>query len=136
MSRNLIQEFKKQFPSMTNDVITYNTLGDWALEIYYEDGSVGMYEAALHTFRYIPNGKLCQMSEVKWRKELGHSIYRAMLERGMTMEELSASSDVSYVTLSRYINGHITPSSYMLNKIATGLGVSIGYLTSFEQFYR
>ena len=136
MSRQVYQEFKDQFPMMTKDIRFYKPIGDWAVEIHYHNGSIGLYESALHSFRYIPNGGYKDMTEERWRMELGHKIYCTMVEKGLTMIELSTISGVSYEALSRYVNGHRTPNSYTLRRIAQGLGVEVGYLTDFERFYQ
>lgn len=131
----LFDSFEKEFPLLTNDITKTIGLSDHTMEVYYEDGSVGIYDQLLHSFRYIPRKARQQMTESRWRIELGHKIYRTMMERGMLMSELSDISGISYSSLSKYINGHKSPGSYTLKRIATSLGVEVGYLTDFEHYY-
>ena len=131
----LYSDFVQYFPLMVKNIKTTNPLSDTLLEIYYEDGSVGIFDRLLTSFRFIPNGKRRQMTESRWKIELGHKIYRTMMEKGILMTELSELSGVSYSTLSKYVNGHLTPGSYTLKRIASALGVEVGYLTDFEKYY-
>lgn len=134
-SIELFDSFEKEFPLLTRDITKTIGLSDHTMEVYYEDGSVGIYDQLLHSFRYIPRKARQQMTESRWRIELGHKIYRTMMERGMLMSELSDISGITYSSLSRYINGHKSPGSYTLKRIATALGVEVGYLTDFERYY-
>ena len=134
-SIELFDNFEKEFPLLTNDIAKTIGLSDHTMEVYYKDGSVGIYDQLLHSFRYIPRKTRQQMTESRWRIELGHKIYRTMMERGMLMSELSDISGISYSSLSKYINGHKSPGSYTLKRIATSLGVEVGYLTDFEHYY-
>ena len=134
-SIELFDSFEKEFPLLTNDITKTIGLSDRTMEVYYEDGSVGIYDQLLRSFRYIPRKTRQQMTESRWRIELGHKIYRTMMERGMLMSELSDISGISYSSLSKYINGHKSPGSYTLKRIATSLGVEVGYLTDFEHYY-
>ena len=134
-SIELFDSFEKEFPLLTNDITKTIGLSDRTMEVYYEDGSVGIYDQLLHSFRYIPMKSRQQMTESRWRIELGHKIYRTMMDRGMLMRELSDISGITYSSLSKYINGHKSPGSYTLKRIATALGVEVGYLTDFERYY-
>lgn len=134
-SIELFDSFEKEFPLLTKDITKTIGMSDHTMEVYYEDGSVGIYDQLLHSFRYIPRKTRQHMTESRWRIELGHKIYRTMMDRGMLMRELSDISGVTYSSLSKYINGHKSPGSYTLKRIATALGVEVGYLTDFEHYY-
>ena len=134
-SIELFDSFEKEFPLLTKDITKTIGMSDHTMEVYYEDGSVGIYDQLLHSFRYIPRKTRQQMTESRWRIELGHKIYRTMMERGLLMSELSDISGISYSSLSKYINGHKSPGSYTLKRIATSLDVGVGYLTDFEHYY-
>ena len=131
----LYDGFKKDFPLLIKGISKTIGMSDHTMEVYYEDGSVGVYDQLFHSFRYIPIKSRQHMTESRWRIELGHKIYRTMMDRGMLMSELSDISGISYGSLSKYINGHKTPGSYTLKRIATALGVEVGYLTDFEKYY-
>ena len=135
-SKKLFERFLEQFPRMTESVKGRKAVGTDMMEIYYEDGSVGVFDSLLNTFRYIPAGNRPCMTERRWQLELGQSIYRTMHEKGIQMNHLSEISGLSYSQLSKYINGHKTPNSYTLKRIASALGVEVGYLTNFERYYQ
>lgn len=60
--------------------------------------------------------------------EVGGKVRRARVERGMTLEGLSAASGVSVAHLSRIESGGRQPSLATLLNLAAGLGVSISEL--------
>lgn len=134
-SIELFATFEKEFPLLATNITKTINMSDHTMEVYYEDGSVGIYDQLLHSFRYIPMKSRQHMTESRWRIELGHKIYRTMMDRGMLMRELSDISGIAYSSLSKYINGHKSPGSYTLKRIATALGVDVGYLTDFERYY-
>lgn len=135
-SVKLFENFLEQFPKMNECISKTKVISSYMMEIYYEDGAVGVFDSLLNTFRYIPEGNRPCMTEHRWQLELGQSIYRTMVEKGIQMNHLAEISGLSYSQLSKYINGHNTPSSYTLKRIATALGVEVGYLTSFERYYK
>ena len=132
---DLFEEFRTQFPSLAESVKSYTVIEDRMLEVIYEDGSKGIYDDLLKSYRYFPSGKHLEMTENRWRMELGSRIYRVMLEKGITMKELARWSGVCYTTLSKWINGHKTPGSYGLKKVASALGVHVSDLLIFEKYY-
>lgn len=133
---DLFAEFQKQFPYMVDGVKELKNHRDGTIDIFYEDGSFGVFDNVVGTFRYFPKCRDIEMTENRWKIELGQKIYRTMLSKGYTMRQLSDISKLGYDTLSRYINGHTAPTSYTLKRIATALGVSVGELTSFEKYYK
>lgn len=133
---SIFQSFMQAFPYMAETVVSYKQISDRIIEVKYEDASVGVFDELTGTFRYVPKEKIGQLTKTRWTIELGHSIYRAMLEKGMTMRDLSNVSGIEYTTLSRYINGHKSPSSYTLYRIARGLGLNLGDLTDFTKYFK
>ena len=136
MTENLFQRFLQAFPSMAEQVQSYRQIGERMIEVKYADGSVGVFDELTGSFRYVPKEKLAKLTKSRFQIELGHSIYRAMSGKGMTMRDLSECAGVEYTTLSKYINGHIAPSSYMLYRIACGLGTPVGDLTNFTKYFK
>lgn len=131
----LQKEFAKHFPKMAEQIREIKHIGMWILEIQYEDGSRGVYDGVLHTFKYVPKHGYGDLTEHRWNMELGNKINRTMLMRGYRLYELAEKSGISERTLSNIMNGHNTTSTYNLKKIAKALGVSVGYLTDFEKYY-
>lgn len=132
----IYRKFAMHFPCMNDHVKEFHPIGGNLLEIYYKDESIGVFDGLLNTFRFIPKGQRQILTEGRWKIELGNRIYRTMLEKGMLMTELSEISGISYGTLSKYVNGRLSPGSYTLKRIASALGVAVGYLTDFERYYQ
>ena len=131
----IIEQFQQNFPLMSDQIKQFRGLGDSRIEIHYEDGSIGIFDGYLNSLQYFPFGKKPVMTESRWRKELGHKIFRTVNMKGIPLYRLSEMSGISESSISQYVNGKATPSSYTLKKIAVALGVTVGYLTDFEKYY-
>lgn len=135
-NKEILEDFRKHFPALTKEEIKkVEYLGMWILEIHYVNGSIGLYDAILHTFKYVPKNGYGEISKNRWNLELGAKINRTLLMRGYQLYELAERTGISERTLSNIINGHHTTSTYTLVQIAKALGVTIGYLTDFERYY-
>lgn len=64
-------------------------------------------------------------NEQEFRKEVGIRIRRMMRRKGMSQGDLAAATRISEQTISKYITGKVTPSSYNMNKIAIVLGCTL-----------
>ena len=67
-------------------------------------------------------------------KTIGELISSLLEEKDMNQKELAQKTNVSEVTISRYINGTRQPKSDILSKIADVLDVSIDYLLGNSTF--
>jgi transcriptional regulator with XRE-family HTH domain len=72
----------------------------------------------------------CDVSNVSSTPDLGSTIKRLRLDRGLTQEDLAHSAGVTTGTLSRTESGETSPSWRTVQRIATALGVSPGDLVA------
>ena len=70
------------------------------------------------------------MREPGFRKSLGRAIKSAREEQGLTQRDLAETAQIAEKYLSRIEVGLATPSSYVLLRLATALGVSLDELVS------
>lgn len=66
-------------------------------------------------------------------KSVGQKIAEILEEKDMTQRHLATLSEVTEVTICRYIKGTRQPKSDILAKIATALGTSVDYLLNNEE---
>lgn len=72
------------------------------------------------------------MDDDQWRKEFGSRLWDQLRAKCISQSELATAIDISEATMSRIINGSITPSAIHLAKIVLYLGCSITDLTDIE----
>lgn len=70
-------------------------------------------------------------SEQKWRKMFSYKLHRAIATHGMSQQTFSELTGISEHTLSKYVMGNATPSSYNLKKICSVLGVPTDFFMEF-----
>lgn len=63
---------------------------------------------------------------------IGKRIKSLRLEKGLTIETLAYSSDVTFATMSRIEHGKVNASVYVLYKISSALEVELGEMLDVE----
>ena len=105
-------------------------------EVFYEDGSfeiiMRMKNGDLMSY-YEPDGSLRKLpnndiSENECRREFGIRLTRMMWSRGITQITLSAITGIPQRSISKYMNGKMTPSFYNVERIARALDCSVDEL--------
>lgn len=66
-----------------------------------------------------------EITEEEWRVKFSHKLNRKMRNVTMNRDLLSYKTGISTVTLSKYMNGKTTPSTYNIQKIAQALRCSV-----------
>lgn len=95
-------------------------------EVYFKfkDGRRTLYDVPLHaSMGFYPEGYKLTDAELKY--SFKDRLYRLMVHKGITQEELAARSDTSQVMISRYMTGRCIPSLVMAGKMARALGCSV-----------
>ena len=67
-------------------------------------------------------------NEDEWRRKFSFKLYRTMMAKLKSQEDLAYESGLSQSVISKYINGKSTPSVYKLQKISDALGCSVSDL--------
>ena len=110
-------------------------------EVFYEDGSfeivMRMKNGDLMSY-YEPDGTLRRLpndniTENECRREFGIRMTRMMWSRGMTQTTLSEITGIPQKSISKYMNGKMTPSFYNVERIARALKCSVDELRCFAK---
>ena len=127
----ILDEALLYFPFLERDTIEWHPYRDdgYAIVFSYKDGHKTFYDSLFKTVRSFRPEDGKEIDEEIWRMEVGKNIRRAMVKYGVTQMELSIRTDISQASLSKYINGDVTPSGYKLWLIAEALDCDIDELT-------
>lgn len=71
--------------------------------------------------------------EQKFRKILAHNIKVERVKRDLTQEQLAELSEISTKHITKIENANVTPSAYLVFKIAKAMNVSIDKLFTKEE---
>lgn len=132
----MIKNYELWHPAFFERSVDYVMTGPHSILVDLEDNSKIEYNDYDNTIRDVSHiyGRdfNSALEETTWRKEFGHQLRRAIIDRGITQEDLSDLSGVSRQMLSRYIHGLSTPSGYVLSRLSEILECDVRKLTTFE----
>jgi DNA-binding Xre family transcriptional regulator len=118
------------------EVVDWHPSGYLELTVKMSNGEILVYEFIGGRIYPIRDGRVSSTMEVRrcddednWRNNLSKNLRIRMGRRCISSERLSGLTGISRATLSKYLNGHATPSSYNLEKIAYALECSVAELT-------
>lgn len=129
--RELYLDFCYYFPSMKDGVIDYYKSGREELTIEMRGREPIVFHGPTHSIRSTRNIAV-DVEEERWRQIFGWNLARRIEERYSNYSVFADKIGVSRVMLSRYINGHATPSIYVVARIANALGCSMTELCDLE----
>lgn len=69
------------------------------------------------------------MTEIEFRDIVSNRLSGIMKQRNISQDELSELTNISRVSINKYINNKATPSVFNLGKIAKALGCTMDDLT-------
>lgn len=132
----IYEEFIKACPWAKNNVKDWFVSDDKEITIHMKDGSVMKYDYILGAFSYYANDdelrrRHSPSNEKDWCVEFANRMYRRMLMKGYTQEDLAYKTGISQASINRYVNADVVPNAYVLNKIAKALGCTPDYLSNF-----
>lgn len=119
-----LELFDLHFPLIAQKTIKCKNVRFNTFVMSLNDGRQFLFNALECTIRRLPRNS-DDISEDECRHEYGMRLRHIMLYRGMSEQELSERTGIHSVTLSRYINGKVSPSFYNADKIAKALRCSI-----------
>lgn len=133
---DVFAELCKMHPWMREKVVSWQPNGNLRIIAELEDGDVIEYDYILKTASIARcleelEGRHRGDSETKWRMEFARRLYRKLLTRGISQDELSFRTGISAGAISKYVNGKSTPSSYNLKKIALVIRCTVAELVDF-----
>lgn len=126
----VFNEFVDRYPDLAENIVDWYPSAQLEITVKLKDGRKYAYDWIVKHVWVIhdPGDDTEELSEMEWRLIFSNNLLRKMRNIGMTQEELSRITEISQVTLSKYINCKTTPGTYNVGKIAKALKCSIGEL--------
>lgn len=124
----LIDEFKHHYPNLADEIVEWFPIGKKEISIRLKSGKLVSYTLYGNTIGKIDERdpyEECDETENEWRESFSKRLDRIMRIRAFTVERLSDETDISHVTLYKYLKGTSTPSTYNIKKIAQAMDISI-----------
>lgn len=117
-------------PHIMERMIDWYPIGRNEIYIKTDDGERYSYQFIGHSLKRLGPVRKTKvtMTEEEWRKMFSRRLYRRMRSTGMLQDRLSSLTGISPVSLSKYVNGKATPSTYNLRRIADALNCSMNEL--------
>ena len=128
MIQLILDHLEMYFPSISENMESYEYDGGYGIIIKSIDGKELYYDDLNNSIRYLPIDK-DSLTEDEYRNEFGYRVRTMMARRGITQLMLSEITKIGQAQLSRYINGKTTPSNYIVRKIARALDCTIDELS-------
>lgn len=125
----VFESLENNYPDIIYEIVDWYPSGYQEITIKDQNGVKKTYNWITGKLRviYDPSND-CSLSEEEWRKVFSSRLYNRLITLGMSQETLSEITGISQVTLSKYINGKATPSTYNSRKLAEALKCPIGEL--------
>lgn len=131
----IIDDFRLWHPSLYEQTVDCRPSGRYCILVELNDGSKMEYNSLDNTIRDVTRFYSCESGDVDeqtWRKEFGRKLHRAIVDKGITQEQLSDMTGISRQMLSRYVRGNSTPSGYILSRLSEILECDVRELTRFS----
>lgn len=124
----ILEHLEMYFPSISENMVSYEYDGGYGITILSDDGRKLYYDDLNNAIRYLPSNKDA-LTEDEYRIEFGYRLRNMMGIKGINQLELSNRTGISQPQLSNYMSGKNTPSNYIVRKIARALDCSIDELS-------
>lgn len=127
----ILENLKFYNKHFVDKIIDWCPYGEHEILISANDGWRYIYDDSDHHIRlYVERNDDGDMDdESVWRDKFSKRLCSKIHRLGITQGDLSDMTGISSVTLSSYMNGRSTPSTYNLLKIAKALGCNPESLT-------
>lgn len=122
----IFEDFKRHRPGIEDrGIVEWFPSGRMEITILMADGTHTVYDYIDKSTTYYKKLRNSdEETEEQYQQNLGRYLRRAMGIKGITQKELAEITGISVITLSKYMNGKATPSSYNLRKLVNALGCS------------
>ena len=127
----MYNDFMRQHNALARNIIEWCPLTETELILKDREGQLWVYDIIDGGVTPYFIREDLDLDEDKWRDRFSRRLRHKLRGVGITRNDLSDMTGISTVTLSKYLNGITTPSTYNLDKIARALNCSIRYLTKF-----
>lgn len=131
----LLKDCEMYFPYVVEKMVTWYPSGSDEIVIRTNDGMTYVYYGMSHSCGVLhdPSDEdLDSMEENQWRESFSFKLRKRMETTSLNQEKLSERTGISTHTISKYMRGKATPSTYNLCKIARALKCSETELIGFS----
>ena len=129
----LYEDFKMMYPELEKHTIDWYPSGPTEITMMQDDRSKVTYDSYFNAIRFISRENCTtDISEEDWRNNFGIKLSDRLIVVGMTQKDLSERTGISAQTISKYIRGCSSPSTYNIIKIAKALNCSTTSLLYFD----
>lgn len=118
-----LENFKFYYSFLYNQAIKISEGGPREVIALLSDGTLISYYDRDRTFRSLPSDSK-NMTEEEYKRELGIRLRQMMEHRGVTQNDLSEMTGLSQAQISSYVTGKVSPSFYVIDRIAKALDCS------------
>ena len=125
------KEFNRRYRYLVKNVKVWKKVIDGFYKIINKDDSVIFYDVDIDSVRNVSGSELDFNIEKYWRKEFSNRLIRMMKVKGINQYDLADATDCSQSTISNYISGKKTPSSFMLYKLANVFNCNVEFFVDF-----
>lgn len=124
--------FEQHYPELSDRMVDWYPSGQMEITVKLDDGSILKYDWMGATIEHIrvPNDFINDYDEAYCKERFGYNLRNKMRHMGISQDELSYLTDISKVSLSKYMNGKASPTVYNLLRIAKALRCSVSELTN------
>lgn len=129
--RAMLNNFLMMLPFVEDCMKDCWASGDREITVLTYDGRVFKYDdvaKCCSTYKSLEDMMRPPANEDEWRRKFSFKLYRTMMAKLKSQEDIARESGISTGAISKYINGTSTPSVYKLQKIADALGCSVSDL--------
>ena len=130
----ILERMSVMFPSIYKRVVNWYPSDNSEIVVVLDDGVKMAYEGFDDTIRTIKSNTISYdyMNEADYRKKFSDAFRYQMRMSGIMQYELAERTGISVQTLSKYLKGTATPSTFNLIKIANVLGCPVSKLTYYD----
>ena len=129
--RAMLNNFLMMLPFVEDRIKDCWVSGDREITVLTYDGKVFKYDdvaKCCSAYKTLEDMMRPPANEDEWRRKFSFKLYRTMMAKLKSQEDLAYESGLSQSVISKYMNGKSTPSVYKLQKIADALGCSVSDL--------
>lgn len=123
--------FVSDFGVRSNEVVTWEKIESCYYKAYLKNGNIIFYDTDDRFYRELTEEQAKFNNEKDWCQEFSRRLIRIMNLRKFNQYDLARLTGCSQSTISHYITGKRSPSSFMVNSIAKVCECSVDYLVHF-----
>lgn len=120
---NIIETFEKRYQHIVPEIKDWYPSGRDEITVVLNNGTKLVYDHFNDKLRntYVPDRGSSNCSEDDWTKEFSLRLKNIMKDRRISGDQLSNTTGISKVSISKYLNGKAIPSVYNAKLIAKAL---------------